>query len=74
MVKYTAKGLVVKRPGVLSKVQMLTLVLGGGGLFPSSNLCKTAAYEIRNRDIWKNLMKFVAEGNADHPSPCKKLL
>ena len=28
MVKYTGKGLVAKRPGVLSKVQMLTLVLG----------------------------------------------
>ena len=33
MVKYTGRGLVVaklKRPGVLSKVQMLTLVLGVG--------------------------------------------
>ena len=29
-VKYTGRGLVVKRPGVLSKVQMLTLVLGVG--------------------------------------------
>ena len=28
MVKCTGRGLVVKRPGVLSKVQMLTLVLG----------------------------------------------
>ena len=28
MVKYTGRGLVVKRPGVLSKVQMLKLVLG----------------------------------------------
>ena len=36
MVKYTGRGLVVKRPGVLSKVQMLNLVFGGGGLFPSS--------------------------------------
>ena len=36
MVKHTVRGLVVKRPGVLSKVQMLTLVLGVGGLFPSS--------------------------------------
>ena len=33
MVKYTGRGLVVKRPGVLSKVQMLTLVLGVG-VFP----------------------------------------
>ena len=30
MVKYTQRGLVVKRPGVLSKVQMLNLVLGVG--------------------------------------------
>ena len=34
--KYTGRGLVVKRLGVLSKVQMLNLVLGGAGLFPSS--------------------------------------
>ena len=34
--KYTGRCLVVKRPGVLSKVQMLNLVLGVGGLFPSS--------------------------------------
>ena len=37
MAKCTGRGLVVKRPGVLSKVQMLNLVLGVGGLFPSSN-------------------------------------
>ena len=30
MVEYTGRGLVVKRPGVLSKVQMLNLVLGVG--------------------------------------------
>ena len=30
MIKYTGRGLVVKRPGVLSKVQMLNLVLGVG--------------------------------------------
>ena len=30
MVKYTGRGLVVKRQGVLSKVQMLNLVLGVG--------------------------------------------
>ena len=30
VVKYTGRGLVVKRPGVLSKAQMLTLVLGVG--------------------------------------------
>ena len=32
MVKYTGRGLVVKRPGVLSKVEMLNFVLGAGGL------------------------------------------
>ena len=30
VVNYTGRGLVVKRPGVLSKVQMLNLVLGVG--------------------------------------------
>ena len=30
MVKYTGRGLVVKRPGVLSEVQLLNLVLGVG--------------------------------------------
>ena len=34
MVKYTGRGLVVKRPGVLSKVQMLNLVLGAFSLLP----------------------------------------
>ena len=34
MVKCTGRGLVVKRPGVLSKVQMLTLVLGVGVFSP----------------------------------------
>ena len=32
MVKYTGRGLVVKRPGVLGEVQMLNLVLGVGVL------------------------------------------
>ena len=37
MVKCTGRGLVVKQPGVLSKVQMLNLVLGVGvfSLLPS---------------------------------------
>ena len=34
MVNCTGRGLVVKRPGVLSKVQMLNLVLGVGVFFP----------------------------------------
>ena len=44
MVKYTGRGLVVKRPGVLSKVQMLNLVLGVGvfSLLPikSAQFCR----------------------------------
>ena len=40
VVKYTGRGLVVKRPGVLSKVQMLTLVLGVGvfSLLPKNRI------------------------------------
>ena len=40
MAKCTGRGLVVKRPGVLSKVQILTLVLGVGviSLLPSSRI------------------------------------
>ena len=41
MVKCTGRGLVVKWPGVLSKVQLLNLALGVGGLFPSSNVSLT---------------------------------
>ena len=36
VLKCTGRGLVVKRPGVLSKVQNAESCLGGGGLFPSS--------------------------------------
>ena len=41
VVKYTGRGLVVKRPGVLSKVQMLNLVLGVGvfSLLPTKGPC-----------------------------------
>ena len=40
MVKCTGRGLVVKRPGVLSKVQMLNLVLGVGvfSLLPNESV------------------------------------
>ena len=50
MVKYTGKGLVVKRPGVLSKVQMLTLVLGVGvfSLLPNLHIPCTH-FEILSR-------------------------
>ena len=43
VVKYTGRGLVVKRPGVLSKVQLLTLVLGVGvfSLLPNFRSPKT---------------------------------
>ena len=37
--KMHREGLVVKRPGVLSKVQTQDSCLGGGGLFPSSKHC-----------------------------------
>ena len=43
MVKYTRRGLVVKRLGVLGKVQMLNLVLGMGA-FPSSNHFQTTLF------------------------------
>ena len=47
MVKYTGRGLVVKRPGVLSKVQMLNLVLGVGvfSLLPSPR-CLVSPYPL----------------------------
>ena len=40
VVKYTGRGLVVKRPGVLSKVQLLNLVLGVGvfSLLPNTGV------------------------------------
>ena len=42
MVKCTGRGLVVKQPGVLSKVQMLNLVLGVGvcSLLPTFSIGK----------------------------------
>ena len=42
MVNYTGSGPVVKRPGVLSKVQMLNLVLGVGvfSLLPIQGVLK----------------------------------
>ena len=44
--KYTGRGLVVKRPGVLSKVQMLNLVLGWGSFpFFQSSRTQTIACE-----------------------------
>ena len=38
----------VKRPGVLSKVQMLNLVLGVGVFFPSSNCAKNSDMAMRS--------------------------
>ena len=46
MVKYTGRGLVVERPEVLSKVQMLNLVLGVG-VFPFFQTF-TAKYNLQN--------------------------
>ena len=53
MVKYTGRGLVVKRPGVLSKVQMLTLVLGVGvfSLLPTKSSRKSRQ-EKELRSLW----------------------
>ena len=47
MAKYTGRGLVVKWPGVLSKVQMLNLVLGVGvfSLLPIFSLPKLGGHE-----------------------------
>ena len=58
MVKCTGRGLVVQRPGVLSKVQMLNLVLGVGvfSLLPSvlgglKVLCAKALPEVLGDQI-----------------------
>ena len=60
MVKYTARGLVVKRPGVLSKVHMQNLVLGGGGLFPSFK--KTRAPTTFSSGFgWLGICKYASE-------------
>ena len=44
MVKYTGRGLVVKRPGVFSKVQILNLVLGVGVFSLLPNLISDLHY------------------------------
>ena len=44
VVKYTGRGLVVKRPGVLSKVQMLNLVLGVGVFSLLPKACGTLCF------------------------------
>ena len=44
MVKYTGKGLLVKRPVVLTKVQMLNLVLGVGVFSPLPTLGRRFGY------------------------------
>ena len=56
MVKCTGRGLVVKRPGVLSKVQMLTLVLGVGvfSLLPTSRLYHDAFANLPPLAGWKS--------------------
>ena len=53
MVKYTGRGLVVKRPGVLSKVQMLTLVLGVGvfSLLPTKHYGRVSETPCFPREI-----------------------
>ena len=53
MVKCTGRGLVVKRPGVLSKVQMLNLLLGVGvfSLLPSFGSVERAILGVEE-DKW----------------------
>ena len=46
MAKYKGRGLVVKRPGVLSKVQMLNLVLGVG-VFPLLPIIRRSVMSIK---------------------------
>ena len=53
MVKYTGRGLVVKRPGVLSKVQMLNLVLGVGvfSLLPKKSTNPNFCFQISSGGV-----------------------
>ena len=51
MLKYTERGVVVKRPGVLRKVQMLNLVLGVGVY----SLRPTTTLEIQNIQVGSKL-------------------
>ena len=67
VVKYTGSGLAVKRPGVLSKVQMLNLVLGVGvfSLLPKNLVTETAARShpagkgVRQKEFGKKATKKV---------------
>ena len=57
MVKCTGRGLVVKRPGALSKVQMLNLVLGVGvfSLLPKENRKNTKRFVMNYAKKHENL-------------------
>ena len=61
MVKYTGRGLVVKRPGVLSKVQVLDLVLGVGvfSLLPNIvvNFSRLPVLTWKNRNVGGKLLE-----------------
>ena len=73
MVKYTGKGLVVKRPGVLSKVQMLNLFLGVGvfSFLPSTMKPEILYNPVK---VWsENVRNHVfAEVQGMHEQGCKK--
>ena len=53
MVKCTGRGLVVKRPGGLSKVQMLNLVLGGSFPFFQRKVSPKKCHQILHSDYFK---------------------
>ena len=68
MVKCTGRGLVVKRPGVLSKVQMLTLVLGVGifSLLPILETSKTGPF---GKGASENFSRLQTYPNLHRPLP-----
>ena len=60
MVKCTGRGLVVKRPGVLSKVQMLNLVLGVGVFsLPPKNVTRSCDKRHDNLHLALNAVTLV---------------
>ena len=62
MVKCTGRGLVVKRPGVLSKVQMLNLVLGVGVFSLLSRLSFPATEPPDPRRVSEGVSEGVSQG------------
>ena len=71
MVKCTGRGFVVKRPGVLSKVQPLTLVLGVGvfSLPPRKAACKTPMFTFKKARAFQPLVRFLNWTGSVFPLP-----